>query len=101
METIDQKQLEDLQSKGKKILVQYTAAWCGPCRALTPKLANMSNSFSDVDFVKIDVEENPEITQELMISSVPTVTVYKGKEIVDRSRGVQPDHYYKEILNNL
>ena len=52
------KRLLELQNKGEKILAQYTAAWCGPCRALTPRLSNMSNSYDKVKFVKIDVEEN-------------------------------------------
>jgi thioredoxin 1 len=101
MTTITSEELKQLQDAGQKVLAQYTAVFCGPCRALTPKLANMSNEFENVTFVKIDVEQNPDLTQELEIRSVPTVIVYNGNDIVDRTTGVQPDAYYKKVLNSL
>jgi thioredoxin 1 len=94
MENITSEQLTQLQSEGKKILVQYTASWCGPCRALTPRLANLSNKYTDVTFVKIDVDENMEAARELLISTVPTVMIYNGETLINRSAGANHDAVY-------
>jgi thioredoxin 1 len=101
MDYISKEQLFELQKSGNKILVQYTASWCGPCRQLSPRLANISSSYDNIVFVKIDVDENMELAQNLLIRSVPTVIIYKGEEILNRSQGAQPDGFYKDILNNL
>jgi len=101
MDNISKEQLFELQKSGNKILVQYTASWCGPCRQLSPRLANISSSYDNIAFVKIDVDENMELAQNLLIRSVPTVIIYKGEEILNRSQGAQPDSFYKDILNNL
>ena len=101
MDYISKEQLFELQKSGNKILVQYTASWCGPCRQLSPRLANISSSYDNIAFVKIDVDENMELAQNLLIRSVPTVIIYKGEEILNRSQGAQPDGFYKDILNNL
>ena len=94
-------QVKELQSKGEKVLVQYTASWCGPCKALTPRLSNISNSYPNVTFLKVDVDKNMNEAVSLEIRSVPTVIIYEGNEVVNRSTGVQPDSFYKEILDNL
>jgi thioredoxin 1 len=101
MDNISKEQLFELQKSGNKILVQYTTSWCQPCRQLSPRLANISNSYDNIAFVKIDVDENMELAQNLLIRSVPTVIIYKGEEILNRSQGAQPDSFYKDILNNL
>lgn len=101
MENVTAAQVAQLQSEGKKLLIQYTATWCGPCRALTPRLSNLSNKYMDVTFVKVDVDENMESAQELMISTVPTVMVYNGNLLVNRSTGANHDSVYSKILDAL
>jgi thioredoxin 1 len=93
--------VKDLQNKGEKILVQLSAPWCGPCKQLTPRLSNMSNNYENVVFVKVDVDENMEYAQEMEVRSIPTVLIYDGKKLINRSQGVQTDTFYKEILSSL
>jgi thioredoxin 1 len=101
MENVTSAQVEQLQSEGKKILVQYTASWCGPCKSLTPRLSNLSNKYSDVTFVKVDVDENMDSARELLISTVPTVMIYNGETLVNRSTGANHDNVYSKILDAL
>ena len=101
MEYVTSAQVAQLQSEGKKLLVQYTADWCSPCRALTPRLSNLSNKYSDVTFVKVDVDENMDSARELLISTVPTVMIYNGETLVNRSTGANHDNIYSKILDTL
>jgi thioredoxin 1 len=102
MEYVSSAQVAQLQLEGKKILVQYTASWCGqPCEALTPRLSNLSNQYSDVTFVKVDLEQNPNVVSELGIDTAPTVMIYNGQTLINRSVGANKDTVYCKILDNL
>jgi thioredoxin 1 len=101
MENVTAAQVAQLQSEGKKLLVQYTATWCGPCKALTPRLSNLSNKYSDVTFVKVDVDDNKDAAMELEIFTVPTVMIYNGDTLVNRSTGANIDSVYTKILDTL
>ena len=101
MEYITSAQVAELQAEGKKLLVQYTASWCGPCKALTPRLSNLSNRYSDITFVRVDVDENMDSARELFISTVPTVMIYNGDTLVNRSTGANIDSVYTKILDTL
>ena len=101
MEKVTSAQVAQLQSEGKKLLVQYTATWCGPCKALTPRLSNLSNRYEDITFVKVDIEENMESAVELGISTVPTVMIYDGDTLINRSVGANIDSVYTKILDTL
>ena len=101
MENVTADKLKELQLKGNKLLVQYTASWCGPCKALSPRLENFENEYQGVIFSKVDVDQNVDTAMELNIRSVPTVIIYDGEKIVNRSQGAQPDNFYKDILNKL
>ena len=101
MEYVTSAQVAQLQSEGKKLLVQYTAMWCSPCKALTPRLALLSSEYPDVTFVKVDVDENMDYALDLGIRTVPTVVVYNGETVVNRSMGANQDIFYKNILDSL
>lgn len=101
MENGNQRMVEDLQSENKKILVQFSADWCSPCRILTPHLEKMENDYPNVHFIKVNVGEHRDYASELGITSIPTVIVYDGNKIVSRSSGVNSNDYYKNLLNEL
>jgi thioredoxin 1 len=102
MEYVTSAQVAQLQSEGKKLLVQYTADWCGePCESLTPRLSDLSNQYSDVTFVNVDLEQNPNAVLELGIDIVPTIMIYNGQTLINRSVGANKDFVYGEILDNL
>ena len=94
-------ELKQLQTEGKKILADFKARWCGPCKTLIPRIDNMSNDYPDIEFVSIDVDDNQEGVVKLGIRSVPTVIIYDGINIVDKSQGANPESYYKTFLDNL
>ena len=101
MENITTEQLKELQSKGEIILADYYATWCGPCKMLMPRLSALQSQYPNAKFVALDVDQNQDHAIEMGIRSVPTVIIYKGGEIVDRSSGAKADADYKNVLNSL
>ena len=101
MENVNAEKVKQLQVEGKKIVVDYWAKWCGPCRTLIPRLELLESQYPDVTFVKVDVDENMDACLDLGIRSVPTVIIYNGTNLVDRSQGANAESYYKNVLDRL
>ena len=95
---------EDFTSKVIKspntILVDFFADWCGPCKMLAPVLDELSTSNPEIDFYKINVDENQDIANAFEISSIPCLIIFKDGEEVDRAVGFKSKQQLQEILNN-
>lgn len=78
------------------VLVDLWATWCGPCRALGPVLEEISSEVSTVKIVKVNVDEQPELASQFRIMSIPTMILFKGGEVVDKTVGLLPKD---EVLN--
>jgi thioredoxin len=101
MENVTTERFKELQSQGNKLVVDFFAKWCGPCKTLIPRLEQIEKDYPEVKFIKIDVDENMDTSLDLGIRSVPTVMIFNGEKLVDRTQGVQSDNHYKEVLNKL
>ncbi|CAF3536083.1 unnamed protein product, partial [Fusarium graminearum] len=88
------KEFKDLVSAtDKAVLVDCFATWCGPCKAISPILSKLSEqpALSDnIEFVKFDVDELPDLTAELGVRAMPTFFVFKGGKKVDELVGANP-----------
>ncbi len=94
----DQSFSSDVLKSSEPVLVDFWASWCGPCKALSPKLEEMSGSYvGKVKFVKMDVDANHEIPAQFGIRGIPTLIVFKDGKMVDQLVGNQP----KEVIENL
>jgi thioredoxin 1 len=94
-------ELKESQKQGKKLLVDLKASWCMPCKQLIPRLENIQKKYSHIDFVTVDVDENPDFAIEQNVRAVPTVIIFDGEKIINRSSGVNPDSFYTNILDTL
>jgi thioredoxin 1 len=101
MHIVNKEDLNDHIFNGDKVLVDFFASWCLPCKQLMPILESIETEFPNVKFVKFDVESDMEYISKYNIVSVPTVMILDGDKIVDISKGVKPAEYYKKILSNL
>jgi thioredoxin 1 len=75
----------------KPIMVDFWAEWCGPCRAVSPILDQIATEHADkIDVVKLNVDDNPETAMKYQITSIPTMKVFQGGEVVKTVIGAKP-----------
>ena len=96
---------EELKKKienGEKVMVDFWATWCGPCRMLKPIFEKVtSENTTDVQMYTMDVDANRDIAISYGIRSVPTIKVFNNGEVVDTRVGVIQENEIKNIANNL
>ncbi|MDQ0158872.1 thioredoxin [Alkalibacillus salilacus] len=81
------------------VLVDFWAAWCGPCKMIAPVLEELDSEKNDeVKIVKLDVDENQETAQKYGVMSIPTLIMFKDGEQVDQAHGFQPKEALEELV---
>ncbi|WDF46780.1 thioredoxin [Chryseobacterium sp. KACC 21268] len=100
VEITDQSFQETVLNSDKPVLVDFWAAWCGPCRMLGPIIEEVANDFEGRALVgKVDVDNNQQISVDYGIRNIPTVLIFKNGEVVDKIVGVAPKEVIAEKLN--
>ena len=81
----------DVLQNDKPVIVDYWAEWCGPCRMVAPVLEEIANEYGDkIDVVKLNIDENPTVSQKYGIMAIPTMNVFSGGQVVKQIVGAKP-----------
>ena len=82
---------KDVLQAEKPVLVDFWAAWCGPCRRVAPVLEQIAAEHADkLEIVKLNVDENPETAMRYQVTSIPAMKLYSGGEVVKTVIGAKP-----------
>ena len=79
---------QEVLNSSLPVFVDFWAEWCGPCRAVSPTVEELSGEYKNkVDFVKVNVDENSELAQKYSIFSIPTLAIFENGKIIAQTAG--------------
>jgi thioredoxin 1 len=88
--------LSEVINPGTKVMVQFSAGWCGNCRIMKPKFKRLAGEHEDITFVVIDAEKNPESRKLANVSNLPTFAAFQNGTLLDQTQTNKV-----EVLNEL
>ncbi len=91
--------LQELIQSSTPLLIDCFATWCGPCKMVPPILKEVKDKLGDkIRIVKIDVDRNPQLSNQWQIASIPTLLLFKEGKLLWRQSGVVPAHQLLPLL---
>jgi len=78
--------LADVISQNEKVVVQYSASWCGNCRIMKPKFKKFASENENITFVIVDAENSPESRKLANVSNLPTFATFKGGQLLNETQ---------------
>lgn len=93
---------ETVLQSDKPVLVDFWAPWCGPCRLVGPVLEEIADGREDIEIVKLNVDDNPQVAGSFNVMSIPTMLIFKEGEVAHQIVGAMPKaHLEREIDDTL
>ena len=87
---VNKSNFDEINKSDRKVLIDFFAEWCGPCRMVSPIVDEIANERPDILVAKINVDEEPELASAFGVSAIPTLVVMKDGKIVQQSSGARP-----------
>lgn len=96
------KQFDEIISDSRPTVVDFYAAWCGPCRRQIPIIDDFKTKIGDkVNVIKVDVDQEKDLAERYRIQSVPTIMIFKNGEVMWRASGIQSHTDLMVALNGV
>ena len=90
---------QEVVNSAQPVLVDFWAAWCGPCKMLSPVISELAEEYEGkVKVGKVNVDEQPELAAAFNVASIPMVVLFKDGKVADASVGYRPKQQLEEMI---
>ena len=89
---------EQVKRSEKIVLLDFYADWCMPCRRLAPLIDQIAEEYPEYLICKVNVDDEPALASQFGVSSIPTLVVMRGGEVISQSAGARPKHQILALL---
>ena len=94
---LDSKTFEKFIKENKKVVIDFYADWCGPCRAMAPVFESVAEKVQEFKFAKVNVDKAEDIALSLGINTIPTIAIFENGALVEKSVGYKQE---QDLINN-
>jgi len=89
---------EEVLDSDKKVLVDFWAPWCGPCRMVSPIVDEIAEENSAIKVAKVNIDEQPQLASEYGVMSIPTLIVFENGEVANKAVGARNKSFILQML---
>lgn len=93
--------IQDVLTGKSNVILDFWAAWCGPCKIISPKLERLSEEYQGIAFGRVNVDDEAELIKEFEIKSIPTVIAFKDQKEIARRVGKATEEELRGFLNSV
>ncbi len=98
--TVDKTNFNEIKNSDKRVLLDFYADWCGPCKMVSPIIDEIAEENPQYTVGKINVDENPELAMEFGVSTIPNLVIMEGGEVVNQIAGARPKAAILKMLED-
>lgn len=99
MKIVNKEEFEAIINSGS-VIVDFYADWCGPCKMLSPVLEELSSAYPEVQFIKVNVDNEPDLSSKYGVMSIPALFAVKDGEVKKQAVGFQPKPMLEELIKS-
>lgn len=99
MKIVNKEEFEAIINSGS-VIVDFYADWCGPCKMLSPVLEELSSAYPEIQFIKVNVDNEPDLSSKYGVMSIPALFAVKDGEVKKQAVGFQPKPMLEELIKS-
>ncbi len=94
----NEEDFDQILKDNEAVFVDFYADWCGPCKMVSPIVEELAEEKTDVKFIKVNVDDVPEVAERFGIMSIPTLIYFRNGEVAGQTLGFQPKESIASII---